>query len=374
MIKQKRILILVGTRPNFIKVTQFKKVAIQYPQLDIKIVHTSQHYSDEMSKIFFEELNLHPDFFLNIPTNLSVISQMAEIMKSLETLIQTQFYPDLIMVVGDVNSTLAGALVANKMNIPLAHLESGLRSFDYTMPEEYNRVLTDKMSQYLFVTELDAINNLKYEFIKQDNVFFVGNTMIDTLLAYQDKIDASPILSKLQIEANRYCLLTMHRPANVDSQDGLNKMIDLIVMMQDTLSQRISHIVFPMHPRTEQNIKKYHLWEKITSIPSLIITKPLSYLNFQKLIKHAYAVITDSGGVQEETSYLHIPCLTLRPDTERPVTLWQGTNIILPYDAKMISEYLHNLSSSNSKKNSTIPLWDGKATERVLAILSKILS
>ncbi|MCX7729211.1 MAG: UDP-N-acetylglucosamine 2-epimerase (non-hydrolyzing) [Bacteroidia bacterium] len=372
MSDKKNILIVVGTRPNFIKVTQFKKLANTYPPFNIKIVHTSQHYSDEMSTLFFQEFDLQPDFFLDIPSNLSPVSQMAEIMKNLEKLIQTKFFPHLIIVVGDVNSTLAGALVANKMNIPLAHIESGLRSFDQSMPEEYNRILTDRMAQYFFVTEKDAILNLKQEGIKDEQIFYVGNTMIDTLIAYQDKIESSNILNELKLTPHQYILLTFHRPNNVDDKNGLHQIIHLIESLNTQLSQQIKNIVFPIHPRTENNFKKFNLWEKLNAIPSLMLTPPQSYFHFQKLIKYAFAVITDSGGVQEETTYLKIPCITIRPSTERPVTLWEGTNILLPFDISKICDYLN--TPSHYHTNYQPPeLWDGKSTERILKTLNTIM-
>lgn len=370
--KKTKILILVGTRPNFMKVTQFKKVAESYSKFDIRIVHTSQHYSNELSQLFFRDLNLTPDYSLEIPENLSSIAQMAEIMKKLEELIITQFYPDLIMVVGDVNSTLAGALVANKLKIPLAHVESGLRSFDNTMPEEYNRILTDRMSQFLFITEETAYNNLKYEGIQHDNIFFVGNTMIDTLVAYQDKIDESDILDKLNVLPESYVVLTMHRPGNVDTVDGLKNILSLIQTLQRKYSSIIKNIVFPIHPRTTNNFKKYNLWEELNSIPILKITPPLSYFHFQKLLRHAFCIITDSGGVQEETTYLTIPCITLRPSTERPVTMWKGSNILLPFHEESICQHIDSIIHKQNKKTSPPPYWDGKATERIMAILNDI--
>ncbi|MEW6773631.1 MAG: UDP-N-acetylglucosamine 2-epimerase (non-hydrolyzing) [Bacteroidota bacterium] len=371
---EKKILVVVGTRPNFIKVTQFKRVAKNYPHFDVKIVHTSQHYSDEMSRAFFDELNLHPDFYLDVPANLSAVSQMAEIMKQLEHLIQSQYYPDLIMVVGDVNSTLAGALVANKMNIPLAHLESGLRSFDNSMPEEYNRVLTDKMAQYFFVTEEDAIINLKYELIKDERIFFVGNTMIDTLVHYQDKIEQSAILEKLGVSAHQYILLTLHRPNNVDTEQGLKNIIHLIKSLENEFQNVFKNVVFPIHPRTENRFKQFQLWEELNAIPSLILTPPQSYFNFQKLIKYSAAVITDSGGVQEETTYLNIPCITLRPSTERPVTMWKGSNLLLPFDTTIVTKYLQQLLNHKTQSlHQPPPLWDGKATERVFEVLDNLL-
>lgn len=371
MKKEKKILIVIGTRPNFIKVTQFKKLAPQYPDLNIKFVHTSQHYSDEMSGNFFEQFGFQPDYHLNIPGNLSVVSQFSEILKQLEQIITQQFYPDLIMVVGDVNSTLAGALVANKMNIKIAHLESGLRSFDASMPEEYNRKLTDQMAHYFFVTEQDAITNLIYEGVSEKNIFYVGNTMIDTLIAYEKEINDSKVLEQFNISPKQYLLLTLHRPANVDTKIGLKQIIESIKYIFEQFKP-IKNIVFPVHPRTQKNLISYGLWDETQSIPGLIITKALSYFDFQKTLKHAYAVITDSGGVQEETSYLGIPCITLRASTERPVTVWDGSNVLLPFKKENILNYLNDIEQGKLKLPAIPKYWDGKATKRILEILSNI--
>jgi UDP-N-acetylglucosamine 2-epimerase (non-hydrolysing) len=240
----KKILIVIGTRPNFIKITQFRQELSNYPNIDLKMVHTGQHYDDKMADIFFKQFNLTPDYFLNV-TQGSPNSQVAEMMIKLENLINKTFYPDLIIVVGDVNSTLAGAITANKMSIKLAHLESGLRSFDNTMPEEHNRILTDKLSQFFFVTENSGYENLKQEGVKDEQILFSGNTMIDTLVAFRKQIELSPILSELKITSKQYVLMTMHRPATVDDEIGLLKLKTLIQYITSKYK-----IVFPIHPRT----------------------------------------------------------------------------------------------------------------------------
>lgn len=363
----KKILIVVGTRPNFIKVTQFKKVAQHFASIDLKIVHTGQHYDTKMADVFFEQFNLTPDFFLNIQQG-SATSQMAEIMLGLEKLIQTDFKPDLMIVVGDVNSTFAAALTANKMGIKIAHLESGLRSFDKTMPEEHNRILTDGITDYFFVTEPSGMEHLIKEGKEKNQLFFVGNTMIDTMVAYKKEIDASDIEKKLAIEKGKYVLMTMHRPATVDNKDGLEKLIELIGKIAVNCK-----IVFPIHPRTLKNIESMGLLKQFNDNKQLILTEPLDYFSFQKLIAGSKLIITDSGGIQEESTFLQVPCLTLRPNTERPVTCTIGTNTLVPFDLKKITDLIATIENGSYKKGEVPELWDGKATSRIVKILDSTI-
>lgn len=362
----KKILIIAGTRPNFIKITQFKRVASKFNSLEFKIVHTGQHYDDKMADVFFKQFDLTPDFFLNISSGTPA-TQIAEIMLALEKLIN-EYKPDLIMVPGDVNSTLAAAITANKMGKKFAHIESGLRSFDETMPEEHNRILTDNLADYLFVTEQSGIDNLIKEGKEKKKIFFVGNTMIDTMIAFQPQIDSSDILSTINVEKNKFVLMTMHRPSTVDSTSGLLKLIALI----ENICKRYK-IVFPMHPRTEKNLKRTNLYIKLASIRNLIIVEPLGYFPFQKLIKECKFIITDSGGIQEESTFLKIPCLTLRPNTERPSTISIGTNELIPFDISIINDKIDAIESGTFKTGSIPPMWDGKATERIAEVLSKVL-
>lgn len=362
--KRKNILIVVGTRPNFIKVTQFKKVAERNFTgiFDIKIVHTGQHYDEKMADVFFKQFELIPDYFLDI-SRTSPNSQMAEVMLRLEPIIN-QFSADLIMVTGDVNSTFAAALTANKMNIPLAHVESGLRSRDRSMPEEINRILTDEISDYLFVTEESGIENLKAEGKDEDQLFFVGNTMIDTMVAFEDKISRSPILEQLEIEPRSFVLMTMHRPATVDHRKELGKLIELI----DEITN--SHkIVFPIHPRTVNKLRKFDLYNRATANKNLLLTDPLDYFSFQKLIAECKFVLTDSGGIQEESTYRQVPCLTLRPNTERPSTVQLGTNTLVPFDLEEITTQIHSIKEGYYKEGSIPPKWDGQTTQRILEII-----
>jgi len=363
----KKILIVVGTRPNFIKVTQFKKTAVLYPNLDIKIVHTGQHFDEKMADVFFKQFNLQPDFFLNIP-QASPNTQMAEIMLRLENIIKAYYIPDLMIVVGDVNSTLAAAVTANKLGIKIAHLESGLRSFDRTMPEEINRLLTDEITDHFFVTEQSGMENLIKEGKSKNQLHFVGNTMIDTMVAFDHKIQASTILADINIESSKFVLMTIHRPATVDNIDELNKLLSLL----EFVSQNY-HIVFPVHPRTINNLKKFDLFNRFQSIKNIVITEPLDYFAFQKLISECKFILTDSGGIQEESTFRLKPCITLRPNTERPSTVDVGTNTLLPFDISIIKEIIKKIENDFYKKGTIPNKWDGKSTERILDILQRIM-
>ncbi|MBL7884166.1 MAG: UDP-N-acetylglucosamine 2-epimerase (non-hydrolyzing) [Bacteroidia bacterium] len=362
------MLIVVGTRPNFIKVTQFKKESLRFPDMDVKIVHTGQHYDAKMADVFFKQFNLIPDFFLNI-TSGSPNNQIAQIIIKLEELVLNTYQPDLIVVVGDVNSTFAAALVANKLSIKLAHLESGLRSHDKTMPEEHNRILTDAVTDYYFITEQSGMDNLKREGKGESQLFFVGNTMIDTMVAYSAEINQSLILSELSVEEKKYVLMTMHRPATVDNENGLKKLITLI----NALTKKYK-VVFPIHPRTLKNAEKMNLLHFFTENKQLVITEPLDYFSFQKLIAKSKFIITDSGGIQEESTFLKVPCLTLRPNTERPITSEIGTNTLVPFEISDINKYIDTIENLTYKKGLIPPFWDGKATHRIVELIAnKIL-
>lgn len=358
---------MVGTRPNFIKVTQFPALVKGFENLECKIVHTGQHSDPAMSSAFFKQFNMQPDIFLNT-VHTSPVAGMAGIMTELEKVINT-YKPNLLVTPGDVNSTLAAAITANKMNIPLAHLEAGLRSFDRTMPEEFNRMLTDDVSDLFFVTEQSGYDNLIKEGHEQKNIHFVGNTMIDTLVAFGDKIEKCNILKDLNLSSGKYILMTMHRPATVDSVEGLIKLCDLITSLTSKLK-----LVFPVHPRTIKNLEKNDLLDKLKQNKNLIIAGPLDYFAFQKMIKECLLVITDSGGIQEETTFLKIPCLTLRSNTERPSTVLLGTNELIALDNEIIEKRLSQIESGRYKKGVVPPLWDGSATKRIVKILDEFLA
>ena len=363
----KKILIVVGTRPNFIKVTRFKKVIANYPNLEVKFVHTGQHFDEKMSQVFFDQFDLRPDFMLNIgqgtPTH-----QMAQVMLGLEQVCLT-YQPDVLMVVGDVNSTFAAALTGNKMGIKVAHLESGLRSFDRAMPEEINRLLTDEISDVFFVTEQSGLDHLKAEGKPDSNVYFVGNTMIDSLVEFQSEVDKSPILEQLNLEPSKYVLMTMHRPSNVDTKEGLVILIDMIHLICKQFK-----LVFPIHPRTVSRLKQYDLWSSIEHLEGLIFTEPLDYFAFQKLTAQCKFVVTDSGGIQEETTFRQVPCLTLRNNTERPSTIDIGSNVLVPYTLQDLNKNMQDIINGQFKAGQIPPLWDGKSTERIADALLSLLS
>lgn len=357
---------MVGTRPNFIKVTRFKEVALKYSKINLKIVHTGQHFDDNMAQIFFQQFKIIPDFFLN-PVTGSAAARLGEIMIQLEALMQNDFRPDLLLVVGDVDSTLAAAITGTKMKIPVGHIESGLRSYDKNMPEEFNRIVTDHIADYHFTTEPAAKINLAREHIPEHFTYMVGNTMIDTLVAFGPQIESCDILAKLHLTKKGYMLVTIHRPSMVDTYEGLQNLTTLLESITEN-----GKTVFPIHPRTLNNLKKYDLYNKLASNPGLIITLPLDYFSFQKLIKYCCYIITDSGGIQEESTFLRVPCLTLRNNTERPITCTKGTNTLIPFDLPLISQYISQIESGTYKKGEVPNLWDGHATERIFEVLDKL--
>ena len=358
--------ILIGTRPNFIKVTRFKEVAATYPNMNIKIIHTGQHYDEKMADVFFRQFNLVPDYYLNIP-QVSANKQIAEIMIRLEDLMNQIGKPDILLVPGDVNSTLAGALTANKLGIKLAHIEAGLRSFDRTMPEEFNRLIADELSDLFFVTEPSGSKHLEEEGKNKNAIHFVGNTMIDTMVAFETEIEASSILNELKISTEKFVLMTMHRPATVDNKIELEKLISLI----EHITKKYT-VIFPIHPRTIKNAKEFNLHERIVSNQNLICTEPLDYFAFQKLVKNCTFILTDSGGIQEESTFRQKPCLTLRPNTERPVTVDEGTNTLLPFDLEIVKKNISEIENGTYKTGIIPRWWDGKATERILEIISSL--
>ncbi len=367
-IMSKKILTIIGTRPNYIKVTQLQKAFDAYGNyFDHKILHTGQHFDKNMKQIFIDQLGLtNIEFFLEVEHGTPG-AQIGQIIYKTDAVLK-EWKPDLVIVVGDVNSTLAGAIAANKSNIKLAHLEAGLRSFDRTMPEEYNRLATDQLADILFVTEQSGIDHLLNEGRKKEEIHFVGNTMIDTLVAFDSQFDEYDVLEKLGVEKGKYILMTLHRPSNVDTLDSLSKLTALV----NNIS-KINSIVFPIHPRTTNNLKKFGLYEKLSENEKIILTEPLDYFRFQKLVKHCKLVVTDSGGIQEETTYRQIPCLTLRENTERPITVTLGTNELIPFDNELIESKIHAIENGTYKKGVIPPLWDGKSSVRIAEVLKRIL-
>lgn len=331
------------------------------------IVHTGQHYDERMSEVFFKQLELpEPDIYLGVGSG-SHAAQTARIMMSFEGAVM-EHKPDLVLVVGDVNSTVACSLVASKCHIPIAHVEAGLRSRDKTMPEEINRIVTDSISDYLFVTEQSGLDNLKQEGVSDDRVFFVGNVMIDSLVHFREKASKRATLQEMGVRPKEFILMTMHRPANVDRPEQLEKVVETIERIAD-----VSPVVLPMHPRTQARLQSFSLADRLSAISGLTVSEPLGYLDFLNLMDHARVIVTDSGGIQEESTYLQVPCLTLRDSTERPVTIEVGTNELFDLDPEKISERVLAILSGDQKTGEIPPLWDGKAAKRIADILEQIL-
>lgn len=361
-----KIVSIVGTRPNFMKVAplieEFKKHKVENI-----LMHTGQHYDREMSKLFFDELNLpKPDEYLDAANADS--NELKSLLKAKIKEALARHNPDLVVVVGDVNSTLAGAEAAHELGIKIAHVEAGLRSFDMSMPEEANRVQTDGISDFLFTTEKSGNINLLSEGVGKEKIFFVGNVMIDTLLRHKKKAACSGILSRLNLGKGEYCVLTLHRPSNVDTKEGLENIFLILSAIQDKIK-----IIFPMHPRTKKNIKNYNLKDKLENMGNVVVTEPLGYLDFLCLMSNSKFVLTDSGGIQEETTVLKVPCITLRENTERPVTVEEGTNLLVSTNKGRVIRKAMDVIENKARINAKIPeLWDGGAAGRIVkALLSK---
>ncbi len=360
-----KILHVVGARPNFMKIAPIMEEMARYPHtLQQLLVHTGQHYDDEMSQVFFDDLKLpQPDVYLGVGPG-SHAQQTARVMLAFEPVLQEQ-KPDLVLVVGDVNSTLACALVCAKLGVPVAHVEAGLRSFDRTMPEEINRVLTDRIADLLFTTERDANENLRREGVAEEKIHFVGNVMIDTLLRHRERALAQDVLSEYGLEAQGYALLTLHRPSNVDAPEVLTGILNALTEIQARLP-----ILFPAHPRTVRRVREFDFEGRLAAMPNLRGTEPLGYLEFLNLMANARLVLTDSGGIQEETTILGVPCLTLRENTERPVTVTEGTNTVVGSDPQRIVAEAFAILDGQGKAGRVPELWDGRAAERIVQVLA----
>ncbi len=358
----KKIISVVGARPNFMKIAPLHRAFQKYSKtVKHLICHTGQHYDEKMSKVFFEDLELpQPDFYLGVGSG-SHAEQTANVMIKFEKILLAE-KPDLILVVGDVNSTIACSLTASKLHIKIVHVEAGLRSGDRLMPEEINRVLTDSISDMLFVTEKSGLENLKKEGVPDSKVFFTGNVMIDSLAYFKPKVANSKIHGEYGLELNKYVLVTLHRPSNVDSEEQLIKLIDLL----NSIAEK-RKVLFPIHPRTKNNLDKFGLLETINS--NLILTEPIGYLDFLALTSNAELILTDSGGIQEESTYLGVQCITLRTSTERPITVEVGTNQLLGTDLDKAKNAALKVLEGNIKVGSIPELWDGKAAERISEII-----
>jgi len=402
-----KLMSIAGARPNFMKLASIVRAvekhnqqittlaSISHQPITHIIVHTGQHYDSKMSESFFTDLGLpKPDINLEVGSGSHAV-QTAEIMKRFEPVLQEQ-RPDVLLVVGDVNSTIACTLVASKIEYPatahklstishdlypisrepgvsrkrplIVHVEAGLRSFDRDMPEEINRILTDAISDLLFITEESGIEHLQHEGISKEKIHFVGNVMIDTLMQHLDKADRSIIRQQLNLPSS-YILVTLHRPSNVDHQDTLASLVDCL---QRIAAQR--HIVFPVHPRTRNNLNRFGLWKRLEEDQGITLTEPLGYLDFLNLVKNASIVVTDSGGIQEETTFLKIPCVTLRENTERPVTVSIGTNYLIGKDPLRIMETVTDILNGQGKKGEIPRFWDGKAGDRIVKVLAEAVS
>lgn len=357
-----KITIIAGARPNFIKIAPIIK-AIQKKQsegasLSFRLVHTGQHYDKNLSETFFEELNIpHPNANLEVKSG-SQAQQTAAIMVAFEQeLISNPC--DLVLVVGDVNSTMACAIVAKKMNIKVTHVEAGIRSGDLSMPEEINRIVTDSITDYFFTTSTWAGENLLKYGAEPSTIHFVGNVMIDTLHQNLSRISAPNFWNEFQLEKANYIILTLHRPSNVDEE---NSLIDLLKGIDQMVGNK--KVIFPIHPRT-----KAILGEQNLSLKNILLVEPQGYLNFMYLIKNSFAVITDSGGISEETTVLGIPCFTLRTTTERPETIEIGTNHLIGTSIKNLEKIFSDFLKNGAKKAGIPALWDGKASDRIISIL-----
>jgi UDP-N-acetylglucosamine 2-epimerase (non-hydrolysing) len=370
-----RLLSVVGARPNFMKIAPIVDELRKFPDSEHCLVHSGQHYDELLSGNFFADLGLpHPDVNLKTGSGSHAV-QTAEVMKRIEPVL-LDYKPQMVLVVGDVNSTIAAALTAAKLGMEVAHIEAGLRSFDMTMPEEINRKLTDAISTLLFVTEQSGIENLKREGVPAEQIFLVGNVMIDCLLRHRELAARSPILGRLGFRDGLghrpYGVLTLHRPANVDDPRTLQGILHAVNILAAKLP-----FFFPVHPRTRKNIESFGLSRYLACAGGgglgIVPLDPLGYLDFLSLNDHARIVLTDSGGVQEETTVLGVPCLTLRENTERPATVEHGTNQIIGVDPERILAAAQSILENPARSFRRPPLWDGNAAPRIVAIIRRHL-
>lgn len=361
------VIFVAGARPNFMKIAPLAAAARRMKGLDFTIVHTGQHYDAAMSDLFFKELEIpEPDVNLGVGSGTHA-QQTAAIMTGFEEVVGTR-KPDMVVVVGDVNSTIACALVSVKLGIAAAHVEAGLRSFDRAMPEEINRLLTDSISDFLFVTEQSAVDNLEKEGIDKAKVFLHGNVMIDTLLRFRDRASESRIREKLDLEERGYAPITLHRPSNVDTPEPLIRILDAFRALDGSVP-----LLWPIHPRTAASLDRFGLKGRLKEIKGLRTTPPLGYIDFLKLQSDARVIITDSGGIQEEANILKVPCVTLRENTERPSTVDCGGNVIVGNDTAAIVDNVKRMLEMDRNEISSPPLWDGKAAERIMETIGKVI-
>jgi UDP-N-acetylglucosamine 2-epimerase (non-hydrolysing) len=361
-----KIVNVVGARPNLMKMAPLMKAFAARPEIEALLVHTGQHYDANMSELFFRQLGLpEPDLNLGVGSASHAV-QTAEIMKRFEPVVLEQ-RPDAVLVVGDVNSTIACGLVAVKLGVRLVHVEAGLRSFDRSMPEEINRILTDAISDVLFCTEASGVANLRREGVAEEKIHLVGNVMIDSLHEHRARAEASGILRELGLEPGGYAVLTLHRPSNVDDPATLAGILDALEVVAHELP-----LVFPAHPRTRDKLRAFGFDARLAKLPGLRLIDPAGYLDFLKLMTCAKLVLTDSGGIQEETTFLGLPCLTLRPNTERPITITEGTNELADLDT--VEAGSQRILRGDWKPGKAPDLWDGRTAERIVQVLAEYCS
>jgi len=360
-----KIVNICGARPNFMKIAPLMRAYRAHANISPLLVHTGQHYDKNMSELFFDQLGIPaPDLNLEVGSG-SHAAQTAEIMKRFEPVV-LEHKPQWVVVVGDVNSTIACALVAKKLNVRVAHVEAGLRSFDHSMPEEINRLLTDAISDLLFVSEPSGLENLRREGVADEKIHFAGNVMIDTLRASRQQAEQSGVLADLGLEARGYNVVTLHRPSNVDDPAIFGRITDALEHIQRDLPT-----VFPMHPRTLHNLGRLGLKQRLEGMPGLRLVEPLGYLDFLKLTSNAAVVLTDSGGIQEETTILGVWCLTIRENTERPATITHGTNQLVGTDPQRILDAYASRRRQSAPADRSPEKWDGRAAERIAAVLAR---
>ena len=358
MTTARKILCVCGARPNFMKVAPIVR-ALSERAVEHRLIHTGQHYDERMSRLFFRDLGL-PAPHVNLEVgSASHAVQTAQIMIRFEPEL-LQYDPDWVVVVGDVNSTVACSLVAAKLGVKVAHVEAGLRSFDRTMPEEINRIVTDRISDALFVTEESGVENLRQEGIDEQRIHFVGNVMIDTLMQFRPRADESTILNDLPLNGP-YAVVTLHRPSNVDDPVTFGSILKALIRLSDDLP-----VVFPIHPRSRQAWEASEFCDLLSTAPHFRLIDPLGYFDFLKLMAEASLVLTDSGGIQEETTILNVPCLTLRNNTERPVTITHGTNRLAGTSSESILRAYDDLRRDPPRPIEPPPLWDGRAAGRIV--------
>lgn len=353
---------IAGARPNFMKVAPLIEASRKWPDVEARLIHTGQHYDDHMSAQFFRDLQMpEPDVHLEVGSGSHAV-QTARIMTAFDAALDA--HPtDIVVVVGDVNSTVACALVAVKRGIRVAHVEAGLRSYDRTMPEEINRILTDRISDYLFTTERDAGDTLQREGTPPENIFFVGNVMIDTLMKHRVLAgERATVLSRIGVLPREYAVCTLHRPSNVDTEAAARRTLDAV----SELAKRVK-VVLPLHPRSARHLQEFGLLESLRAKATLL--EPLGYLEFLALLDHARLVLTDSGGIQEETTVLGVPCLTFRENTERPITVTHGTNRVIGLDPRRVGEAVDEILADRGSPKRIPELWDGHSAERIIATL-----